>query len=56
MQDILNRIRRTESPFKRQPLMVTLRLRLLKQGYLRKVYFTSDIDLAYPIERHWMRC
>jgi len=60
--EILNRIRQTESPLKRQLLMVGLLSKLLEeQGkdvptviggcalsyYSREVYFTADIDLAY---------
>ena len=61
-QEILEIIKKTESPLKRQLLMVALLTRLLqmmnKQApviiggcalsyYSREVYFTSDIDLAY---------
>lgn len=61
-QEILEIIQKTESPLKRQLLMVALLTRLLrmmnKQApiviggcalsyYSREVYFTSDIDLAY---------
>lgn len=60
--EILNKIRQTESPLKRQLLMVGLLSKLLEeQGkdvptviggcalsyYSREVYFTADIDLAY---------
>jgi hypothetical protein len=62
IKEILNRIRKIESPLKRQLLMVGLISKLLeKQGkdiptiiggcalsyYSREVFFTSDIDLAY---------
>jgi len=61
-QEILEIIKKTESPLKRQLLMVGLLTRLLKMMnknapiviggcalsyYSREVYFTSDIDLAY---------
>jgi hypothetical protein len=61
-QKILEIIQKTESPLKRQLLMVGLLTRLLKRMnkpapiiiggcalsyYSREVYFTSDIDLAY---------
>jgi hypothetical protein len=61
-QEILKMIQKTESPLKRQLLMVALLTRLLKMMnkqapviiggcalsyYSREVYFTSDIDLAY---------
>ena len=61
-EEILEIIQKTESPLKRQLLMVALLTRLLqmmnKQApiviggcalsyYSREVYFTSDIDLAY---------
>jgi hypothetical protein len=61
-QEILKIIKKTESPLKRQLLMVALLTRLLKMMnkqapiiiggcalsyYSREVYFTSDIDLAY---------
>ena len=61
-QEILKIIEKTESPLKRQLLMVALLTRLLKMMnkqapiiiggcalsyYSREVYFTSDIDLAY---------
>lgn len=61
-QEILEIIRLTESPLKRQLLMVGVLTKLLKvEGkkppviiggcalsyYSREVYFTSDIDLAY---------
>jgi hypothetical protein len=61
-QKILGIIKKTESPLKRQLLMVGLLTRLLKMMnkkapviiggcalsyYSREVYFTSDIDLAY---------
>src|SRR4030043_1340396 len=61
-QEILEIIKKTESPLKRQLLMVALLTRLLKRVnklppviiggcalsyYSREVYFTSDIDLAY---------
>jgi len=61
-QEILKLIQKTESPLKRQLLMVALLTRLLKMMnkeapviiggcalsyYSREVYFTSDIDLAY---------
>ena len=61
-QEVLGIIQKTESPLKRQLLMVALLTRLLqmmnKQApiviggcalsyYSREVYFTSDIDLAY---------
>ncbi|MEW6418505.1 MAG: hypothetical protein AB1480_10340 [Nitrospirota bacterium] len=60
--EILERIRRTESPLKRQLLMAALITNLLEQKgkgapiviggcalsyYTREVYFTADIDLAY---------
>ena len=61
-QEILEVIRNTESPLKRQLLMVALITRLLEEKgkdppiiigdsalsyYSREVYFTADIDLAY---------
>jgi len=61
-QKILKTIEKTESPLKRQLLMVALITRLLEEKgksppiiiggcalsyYSREVYFTSDIDLAY---------
>jgi hypothetical protein len=61
-QEIMEIIQKTESPLKRQLLMVGLLTRLLKvmnkqapiiiggcalSYYSREVYFTSDIDLAY---------
>jgi hypothetical protein len=61
-QEVLEVIQKTESPLKRQLLMVALLTRLLKRMnqqapiiiggcalsyYSREVYFTSDIDLAY---------
>jgi hypothetical protein len=61
-EEILKVIQKTESPLKRQLLMVALLTRLLKMMnkrapviiggcalsyYSREVYFTSDIDLAY---------
>jgi hypothetical protein len=61
-QEILEVIQKTESPLKRQLLVVALLTRLLKNMnqqppviiggcalsyYSREVYFTSDIDLAY---------
>ena len=61
-QEILEIIQKTESPLKKQLLMVGLLTRLLKKMdkgapviiggcalsyYSREVYFTSDIDLAY---------
>jgi hypothetical protein len=60
--EIIEKIRQTESPLKRQLLMVALITKLLEQKdkdapiviggcalayYSREVYFTSDIDLAY---------
>lgn len=60
--EILEKIKRTESPLKRQLLMVALITNLLEQKgksapiviggcalsyYTREVYFTADIDLAY---------
>jgi hypothetical protein len=60
--EILEGIRRTESPLKRQLLMAALITNLLEQKgkgapiviggcalsyYTREVYFTADIDLAY---------
>lgn len=60
--EILDIIKRTESPLKRQLLMVALITNLLDQKgkdapiviggcalsyYTREVYFTADIDLAY---------
>jgi len=60
--EILERIKQTESPLKRQLLMVALITNLLKEKgknapvviggcalsyYSREVYFTADIDLAY---------
>ncbi len=60
--DILEKIQGTESPLKRQLLMVALITNLLEQKgesapiviggcalsyYTREVYFTADIDLAY---------
>jgi len=62
-QKILKIIRKTESPLRRQLLIVALLTKLLKKMnkpapviiggcalsyYSREVYFTSDIDLAYP--------
>jgi len=62
IQEILQIIQKTESPLKKQLLMVALLTRLLKtmnqpapviiggcalSYYSREVYFTSDIDLAY---------
>jgi len=59
---ILKRIKQTESPLKRQLLMVALITKLLEEKgksapiviggcalsyYSREVYFTADIDLAY---------
>jgi hypothetical protein len=59
---IIEKIRQTESPLKRQLLMVALITNLLEQKgkdapvviggcalayYSREVYFTADIDLAY---------
>jgi len=59
--EVLERIRLTESPLKRQLLMVALVTRLLEKAgkgppviirgcalsyYSREVYFTSDVDLA----------
>ena len=61
--EILEMIKDTESPLKRQLLMVGLITRLLEEKgkkppiiiggcalsyYVREVYFTADIDLAYP--------
>jgi hypothetical protein len=61
--EILEMIKDTESPLKRQLLMVGLITRLLEEKgknapvviggcalsyYSREVYFTADIDLAYP--------
>ena len=61
-QEVLEIIQKTESPLKRQLLMVALLTKLLKtmnqpapviiggcalSYYSREVYFTSDIDLAY---------
>lgn len=61
-QEILKIIQKTESPLKRQLLMVALLTRILKRMnksapviiggcalsyYSREVYFTSDIDLVY---------
>lgn len=60
--EIVERIKKTESPLKRQLLMVALITKLLEQKgkeapvviggcalsyYTREVYFTADIDLAY---------
>jgi len=62
IKEILARIRKTESPLKRQLLMVGLLSKLLEERdkeiptviggcalsyYSRDVYFTADIDLAY---------
>lgn len=62
IDEILESIKRTESPLKRQLLMVALITKLLEQKgkgapiiiggcalsyYTREVYFTADIDLAY---------
>lgn len=62
IREILEIIKKTESPLKRQLLMVALMSYLLKQRgkdtpiviggcalsyYSREVYFTADIDLAY---------
>jgi hypothetical protein len=61
-EEILEIIRNTESPLKRQLLMVALITRLLEEKgkppptiiggcalsyYSREIYFTADIDLAY---------
>jgi hypothetical protein len=61
-QELLEIIQKTESPLKKQLLMVALLTRVLKRMnkqapviiggcalsyYSREVYFTSDIDLAY---------
>ncbi|MEF9426059.1 MAG: DUF6036 family nucleotidyltransferase [Candidatus Mariimomonas ferrooxydans] len=61
-QKILNQIKKTESPLKKQLLTVALISRLLEEEgkdtpiviggcalsyYSREVYFTADIDLAY---------
>jgi hypothetical protein len=61
-QEIMEIIQKTESPLKRQLLMIALLTRLLEMMnkrtpviiggcalsyYSREVYFTSDIDLAY---------
>ncbi len=61
-QEVLKIIRKTESPLRRQLLIVALLTKLLKKMnksapiiiggcalsyYSREVYFTSDIDLAY---------
>jgi hypothetical protein len=61
-QEVIEIIQKTESPLKRQLLMVALLTRLLEtmnqpapviiggcalSYYSREVYFTSDIDLAY---------
>lgn len=61
-QKVLKQIKKTESPLKRQLLMVALISNLLEQKgkttpivigggalsyYSREVYFTADIDLAY---------
>jgi hypothetical protein len=61
-QEILEIIQKTESPLKKQLLMVALLTRILRgmnkrapivmggcalSYYSREVYFTSDIDLAY---------
>lgn len=61
-QEVLEIIQKTESPLKKQLLMVALLTKLLKRMnqpapviiggcalsyYSREVYFTSDIDLAY---------
>jgi hypothetical protein len=60
--EIIEKIRQTESPLKRQLLLVALITKLLKEKgkeapiviggcalsyYSREVYFTADIDLAY---------
>ncbi len=60
--EVLEKIKRTESPLKRQLLIVALITNLLEQKgknapvviggcalsyYSREVYFTADIDLAY---------
>lgn len=60
--EIIEKIKQTESPLKRQLLMVALITKLLKERgkeapviiggcalsyYSREVYFTADIDLAY---------
>jgi hypothetical protein len=62
IQEILEIVKNTESPLKRQLLMVALITRLLEEKgknppiviggcalsyYSREVYFTADIDLAY---------
>lgn len=62
INEILDSIKKTESPLKRQLLMVALITKLLEQKgkdapiviggcalsyYTREVYFTADIDLAY---------
>ncbi|MGB9715919.1 MAG: DUF6036 family nucleotidyltransferase [Thermodesulfovibrionales bacterium] len=61
-EKVINKIRKTESPLKRQLLIVALITKLLEEKgkkapviiggcalsyYSREVYFTSDIDLAY---------
>jgi hypothetical protein len=62
IKEIIKKIRQTESPLKRQLLLVALITNLLEQKgtgapvviggcalsyYSREVYFTADIDLAY---------
>ncbi len=62
IQEVLDIIKNTESPLKRQLLMVALITKLLEEKgkelpiiiggcalsyYSREVYFTADIDLAY---------
>jgi hypothetical protein len=62
INEIIKKIRQTESPLKRQLLLVALITNLLEQKgkgvpiviggcalayYSREVYFTADIDLAY---------
>lgn len=61
-RDVLEKIKQTESPLKRQLLLAALITRMLKERgkdapvviggcalsyYSREVYFTADIDLAY---------
>lgn len=66
VQELLSKVRNTESPLKRQLLAVALISRLLEEKgksvpviiggcalsyYSREVYFTADIDLAYTDRR-----
>lgn len=63
MDDLIAKIKQTASPLRRQLLVVALVTRVLRERgeappvliggcalsyYTREVYFTADIDLAYP--------